>query len=54
MRCADRILNGCLLNGGLYIKIGQGISAINHILPKEYIDTLRQLEVRMNGIVFLF
>lgn len=33
-------------NGGLYIKIGQGVSAINHILPKEYTSTLKKLEVR--------
>lgn len=42
-RAADRILNGCLLNGGLYIKMGQGLVALNHILPKEYHDTLQQL-----------
>lgn len=46
LRCANRILEGCLKNGGLYIKIGQGVSAINHILPKEYTDTLKKLEVR--------
>lgn len=45
LRCAHRILNGCMKNGGLYIKIGQGVSAINHILPKEYTDTLKKLEV---------
>lgn len=44
-RCADRILDGCLANGGLYIKIGQGVSAINHILPKEYTQTLKKLHV---------
>lgn len=45
LRCANRILDGCLKNGGLYIKIGQGVSAINHILPKEYTETLKKLEV---------
>lgn len=45
LRCANRILEGCMKNGGLYIKIGQGVSAINHILPKEYTNTLKQLEV---------
>lgn len=34
-----------MANGGLYIKIGQGVSAINHILPPEYTNTLKQLEV---------
>ncbi|KXJ79918.1 hypothetical protein RP20_CCG027554 [Aedes albopictus] len=43
-RAADRILNGCLTNGGLYIKIGQGVAAMNHIIPKEYISTLKKLE----------
>lgn len=43
-RSAERLLAGCLANGGLYIKIGQGVSAINHILPAEYTDTLRRLE----------
>ena len=45
MRSAKRLLDGCLANGGLYIKIGQGVSAINHILPLEYTETLKQLEV---------
>lgn len=49
-RCADRILDGCLANGGLYIKIGQGVAAINHILPVEYTRTLKQLHV----IFFLY
>lgn len=38
------MLEGCLLNGGLYIKIGQGVAAINHILPHEYTETLKELE----------
>lgn len=46
-RSADRLLNGALENGGLYIKIGQGVAAINHILPKEYTSTLKKLEVTL-------
>ena len=42
-RTADRILVGCLKNGGLYIKLGQGLVSFNHILPKEYLDTLQAL-----------
>lgn len=42
-RAADRILKGCLDNGGLYIKLGQGLVALNHILPNEYLDTLKVL-----------
>ncbi|KAI9561696.1 hypothetical protein GHT06_012656 [Daphnia sinensis] len=43
-RTADRILAGCLSNGGLYIKLGQGLVSMNHILPKEYLDTLKVLQ----------
>ncbi|XP_053665315.1 uncharacterized aarF domain-containing protein kinase 5 [Anopheles marshallii] len=46
LRSAKKLLDGCLANGGLYIKIGQGVAAVNHIIPKEYVDTLRQLEDR--------
>jgi len=42
-KTADRILSGCLKNGGLYIKLGQGLVSFNHILPKEYLDTLQVL-----------
>ena len=42
-RTADRILSGCLKNGGLYIKLGQGLVSFNHILPQEYLDTLQVL-----------
>ncbi|KNC26574.1 hypothetical protein FF38_10003 [Lucilia cuprina] len=43
-RSANRLLETCLLNGGLYIKVGQGFAAINHILPKEYTSTLMKLQ----------
>ena len=43
-RAADRILSGCLLNGGLYIKLGQGLVSMNHVLPKEYLETLKVLQ----------
>lgn len=42
-RAADRILAGCLKNGGLYIKLGQGLVSFNHLLPKEYLETLQVL-----------
>lgn len=44
-RSADRIVQGCMRNGGIYIKVGQGLAAVNHVLPKEYIDTLSTLQV---------
>jgi aarF domain-containing kinase len=46
LRSAEKLLQGCLENGGLYVKIGQCVSSINHILPKEYTDTLKKLEDR--------
>ncbi|KAF6779277.1 hypothetical protein AHF37_01299 [Paragonimus kellicotti] len=42
-KSASRILQGCLANGGLYIKMGQGLASLNHVLPKQYIETLERL-----------
>lgn len=43
-RCAERIRDGCLENGGTYIKLGQGLVSLSHILPREYIQTLKILQ----------
>ncbi|XP_013931302.1 PREDICTED: uncharacterized aarF domain-containing protein kinase 5 [Thamnophis sirtalis] len=43
-RSADSIVFGAIQNGGLYIKLGQGLCAFNYILPPEYVNTLRTLE----------
>ncbi|XP_060519462.1 uncharacterized aarF domain-containing protein kinase 5 [Cylas formicarius] len=43
-RCAERIRDGCLQNGGTYVKLGQGLVSLSHILPKEYIDSLKILQ----------
>ena len=43
-RAAERILKCCLKNGGLYIKLGQGLVTMNHILPKPYLETLVVLQ----------
>ncbi|KAL8181481.1 UNVERIFIED_CONTAM: putative aarF domain-containing protein kinase 5 [Gekko kuhli] len=43
-RAADTIVSGAIRNGGLYVKLGQGLCAFNHLLPPEYINTLRILE----------
>lgn len=50
-RSADRIVAGALKNGGLYIKLGQGLGTFNQVLPREYIDTLKTLQ-DMVGIIF--
>ncbi|XP_018567138.1 uncharacterized aarF domain-containing protein kinase 5 isoform X2 [Anoplophora glabripennis] len=43
-RAANNILYGCLCNGGSYIKLGQGLVSMSHILPKQYIETLKALQ----------
>lgn len=43
-RAANRILEACLKNGGSYIKLGQGLVSMNHILPDEYTETLKALQ----------
>lgn len=45
-RAAERLLAGCLANGGLYVKLGQGLVSMNHILPREYLETLVVLQDR--------
>ncbi|XP_003802366.1 uncharacterized aarF domain-containing protein kinase 5 isoform X1 [Otolemur garnettii] len=43
-RAADALVAGAICNGGLYVKLGQGLCSFNHLLPPEYIKTLRVLE----------
>ncbi|XP_051871464.1 uncharacterized aarF domain-containing protein kinase 5 isoform X1 [Pristis pectinata] len=43
-RAADLIVDGAIKNAGLYIKLGQGLCSFNHLLPPEYINSLRVLE----------
>ncbi|CAF0763225.1 unnamed protein product [Rotaria sordida] len=45
-RAAARIAQGCIENGGLYVKMGQGMVSADHIFPKEYTDGLRLLQDR--------
>ncbi|XP_064410030.1 uncharacterized aarF domain-containing protein kinase 5 isoform X1 [Latimeria chalumnae] len=45
-RAADSLVEGAIQNGGVYVKLGQGLCAFNHLLPSEYISTLRVLEDR--------
>lgn len=44
LRSANRLVDICIKNGGLYVKLGQGLSTMNHILPKEFYLTLRKLQ----------
>ncbi|XP_026801846.3 uncharacterized aarF domain-containing protein kinase 5 [Pangasianodon hypophthalmus] len=43
-RAADSMVEGAVRNGGVYIKLGQGLCSFNHLLPPEYIHTLQVLE----------
>nr|XP_031295747.1 uncharacterized aarF domain-containing protein kinase 5 isoform X4 [Camelus dromedarius] len=45
-RAAEALVAGAISNGGLYVKLGQGLCSFNHLLPPEYIKTLRVLEDR--------
>lgn len=47
-RAANRIVNAAMRNGGLYIKLGQGLASFNHILPEIYITKLRVLQDRVS------
>lgn len=42
-RAARALLDLCVLNEGLYIKLGQQVHSLNQILPPEYSRTLRVL-----------
>jgi aarF domain-containing kinase len=39
-RGADRILDLCRANGGVFIKVGQHIASLQYLLPLEYTSTL--------------
>ncbi|XP_028316657.1 putative aarF domain-containing protein kinase 5 isoform X2 [Gouania willdenowi] len=43
-RAAECMVDGAIKNGGIYIKLGQGLCSFNHLLPPEYIHTLQVLE----------
>lgn len=47
-RAADRLVTGATECGGLYIKLGQGLACFDHILPREYIVTLRILQDKVH------
>lgn len=53
-RAADRIVYGAMANGGLYIKLGQGLGSFNQILPREYIETLKVLLNKVREVDALY
>ncbi|MEW5309939.1 MAG: hypothetical protein WDW38_001779 [Sanguina aurantia] len=40
-RGAQRLLSLAFSNGGVYVKIGQHIAQLDHLLPMEYVSTMR-------------
>jgi aarF domain-containing kinase len=44
LRCAKRLLHVFQANGGVYIKIGQHLAALEYLLPIEYCDTMKVLQ----------
>lgn len=42
-RSAEKLLDMCSKNGGVFIKVGQHIGALDYIVPPEYTSTLKVL-----------
>lgn len=45
-RSAKKLLNLCSKNGGVFIKVGQHIGAMDYVVPPEYCKTLKVLHSR--------
>ena len=41
VRGAQRLLDLCFKNGGIYIKLGQHIAMLDHLIPEVYVKTMR-------------
>lgn len=39
-KSAEKLLELCCTNKGVYIKVGQHVAALNYLLPSEYVETL--------------
>jgi len=46
LRAADHLLKLCCANGGVFVKVGQHIGALDYLLPEEYVDTMKVLHNR--------
>jgi aarF domain-containing kinase len=46
LRNARRMLHVCKTQAAFYTKLGQYVSTLDHALPSEYTDTLRELQDR--------
>eukprot|EP00743_Colponemidia_sp_Colp-15_P009676 GILK01010587.1.p1 GENE.GILK01010587.1~~GILK01010587.1.p1 ORF type:complete len:564 (-),score=54.98 GILK01010587.1:45-1736(-) len=43
LRGAHRLLHACTSNGGMYVKIGQVLAQMEHLLPSEYVQTMKSM-----------
>ncbi|XP_026318997.1 uncharacterized aarF domain-containing protein kinase 1 isoform X2 [Hyposmocoma kahamanoa] len=41
--CAEKLLELCKANKGVYVKVGQHVGALDYLLPNEYVMTMRIL-----------
>ena len=46
LRAANHLLNLCCANGGVFVKVGQHIGALDYLLPEEYVNTMKVLHNR--------
>jgi len=46
LRSANELLKLCCKNGGVFIKVGQHIGALDYLLPEEYVNTMKVLHNR--------
>ena len=42
LRSAERLYDVCCHNGGIFIKVGQHLGALDYLLPKEYTKTFKR------------
>eukprot|EP00127_Corallochytrium_limacisporum_P000277 Clim_evm24s9 gene=Clim_evmTU24s9 len=52
LRTAQRLYDVCTKNGGLYIKFGQAVSSMNHVLPLEYRKILHGLQDKAPSVPY--
>ena len=41
LRAANHLLDLCCANGGVFVKVGQHIGALDYLLPEEYVNTMK-------------
>ena len=46
LRAANHLLHLCSVNGGVFVKVGQHIGALDYLLPEEYVNTMKVLHNR--------